>query len=428
MTWASAEAAGQAPPPIQAAGDAPPPQGQRAVFVADAAVGADLLDITEALQPIVELCCHRETQTPLTIGVVGPPGSGKSFALERLIAAAEGLAAAAAATPGGPFVSPLAIVSIDAAGVAGDPGSAIAAAVFAALGRERSGVNYAALADEAAHAGVDPYQAANKALERHDEARRRLDAERQARDDVEARRARLIENMLYETAGSRIDAYARARRGPIEARLRRFDLVVGDSSANFKDLVRDLAGAGWSARVGVVLGALWAYRSQRRLLLAGLALIAVGFGLAEAQGPRALDWLRGLGPPFVAMADGAAAHAGLISNIVAALVRARRHRARRQSLARAAVHRDAVSRRRAARLRRPRAPARSRRRLGAAELPHRRAHRRDGSGGETGRGGRKTRQRPRPGDAGARAEPAVHGIRRRRDRPPPALSSPPSAG
>ncbi|MGO8797628.1 MAG: hypothetical protein ACLQJL_00905 [Roseiarcus sp.] len=319
MTWASAEAAGQAPPPIQAAGDAPPPQGQRAVFVADAAVGADLLDITEALQPIVELCCHRETQTPLTIGVVGPPGSGKSFALERLIAAAEGLAAAAAATPGGPFVSPLAIVSIDAAGVAGDPGSAIAAAVFAALGRERSGVNYAALADEAAHAGVDPYQAANKALERHDEARRRLDAERQARDDVEARRARLIENMLYETAGSRIDAYARARRGPIEARLRRFDLVVGDSSANFKDLVRDLAGAGWSARVGVVLGALWAYRSQRRLLLAGLALIAVGFGLAEAQGPRALDWLRGLGPPFVAMADGAAAHAGLISNIVAAL-------------------------------------------------------------------------------------------------------------
>ncbi|MGA2792146.1 MAG: hypothetical protein ABSE69_01215, partial [Roseiarcus sp.] len=208
---------------------------------------------------------------------------------------------------------------IDAAGIAGDPASAIAAAVFGALGRDNSGVNYAALADEAAHAGVDPYQAANKALERHDDARRRLDAERQARDDVEARRARLIENMLYETAGSRIDAYARAKRAPIEARLRRFDLVAGDSTANFKDLVRDLAGAGWGARAGVVLGALWAYRSQRRLLLAALALLALALGLTEARTPQASDWLRGLGSPFTFVADWLAAHVGLISNVVAGL-------------------------------------------------------------------------------------------------------------
>ena len=80
---------------------------------------------------------------------------------------------------------------IDAGAISGDPASAIAAATFAALGRENGGVSYAALADEAAHASADPYQAANKALERHDDVRRRLDAERQARDDVEARRARL---------------------------------------------------------------------------------------------------------------------------------------------------------------------------------------------------------------------------------------------
>jgi len=319
VTGPSADASGQLALAIQAVGEKPPSPSARAVFVADASAGADLLDMAEALQPIAELCAHKETQTPLAIGVVGPSGSGKSFALERLVAAVEGLAAAAAKAPDGPFVSRLVTVAIDAAGIAGDPASAIAAAVFGALGRDNSGVSYAALADEAAHAGVDPYQAANKALERHDDARRRLDAERQARDDVEARRARLIENMLYETAGSRIDAYARAKRGPIEARLRRFGLVAGDSSANFKDLVRDLAGAGWGARVGVVLGSLWAYRSQRRLLLAALALVALAFGLSEAQAPRASDWLRGLGAPFASMADGLAAHADLISNVAAGL-------------------------------------------------------------------------------------------------------------
>jgi len=319
VTGPSADVSEQPPVAIPAAGEKPPPTG-RAVFVADSSAGADLLDIADALQPIVELCVHKETQTPLTIGVVGPSGSGKSFALERLVGAVEGLAAAAGQAPGGPFVSRLVAVPIDAAGIVGDPASAIAAAVYAALARDGSGASYVALADEAAHAGVDPYQAANKALERHDEARGRLDVERQARDDIEARRARLVENMLYETAGSRIDAYARARRGRIEARLRRFDLVVGDSTTSFKDLVRDLAGAGWSARFSVVLRALWAYRSQRRLLLAALICLALAFGLAELQGQGALDALRGFGRPFITLADWVAAHDGLIGNVVAGLV------------------------------------------------------------------------------------------------------------
>lgn len=298
----------------------PPPQARGPVFVADRREGPDLLDIDDSLQPLAELCAHKETQTPLMIGIVGPAGSGKSFALERLTAAIDARATAARRSAGGPFVSGIVTAPIDAAGISGDPASAIAAAVFAALGRDNGGANYAALADEAAHASADPYQAANKALERHDGVRRRLDAERQSRDEVEARRARLSESLLYETAGSRVDAYARARRGPIEARLRRFDMISGDSAASYKGLVRDLAGVGLGARFGVVLNALWAYRSQRRLLLAAIVLFALAFGLTQLQAPAVTDWLQKIGAPFNLAADWVAGHSGLIGNVVAGLI------------------------------------------------------------------------------------------------------------
>jgi hypothetical protein len=311
-----ADAFGQFFPAIPAVGQS----ARSPVFVADARGGPDLLDMAEALAPIAEACAHRDTQTPLMIGIVGPPGSGKSFALERAVAAVDDLANASSRAPGGPFLSRIVVVPIDAAAISGDPASAIAAAVFAELGRDHGGIHYSALADEAAHASADPYQAANKALERHDETRRRLDAERQARDDVEARRARLIETVLFETAGSRIDAYARSRRGPIEARLRRFDLASGDATVNFRNLVRDLAGAGWGSRIGVILGSIWAYRSQRRLLLAAIVLLALAFGITELRGQPASNWPRGLGPPFPIVADWLDAHAVLIGNLVVGLV------------------------------------------------------------------------------------------------------------
>ena len=211
-------------------------------------------------------------------------------------------------------------VPIDAAAISGDAASAIAAATFTALGRDNGGGNYAALADEAAHAGADPYQAANKALERHDDARRRLDAERQSRDEVEARRARLVENVLFETPGSRVDAYARGARGQIEARLRRFDLASGDSTANFKNLVRDLAGAGWGSRVGVVLSAIWGYRSQRRLLLAAVLFFVLAFGLSELQAPAGSLGSRGLGSPFNLAADWLARPWRAVGYVVDALI------------------------------------------------------------------------------------------------------------
>jgi hypothetical protein len=310
-----ADAPGLFPSASQPAGEKRTP-----VFLSDGRDGLDLLDMAEAIRPIAELCAHRDTQTPLMLGVVGPPGAGKSFALERLRVAVDGLATAGGRAVGGVFVGRIVTVPIDAAAISGDAATAIATAAFAALVRDSAGVNYAALADEAANAGADPYQAANKALERHDDVRRRLDAERQSRDDVEARRARLVENVLYETAGSRVDSYARARRGQIEARLRRFDLAAGDSTANFKGLVRDLADAGWGARAGAVLSSIWAYRSQRRLLLAAIVFLALAFGVSELQTPGVMNWLRGLGPPFGGATDWLAARAQLAGDVVAGLV------------------------------------------------------------------------------------------------------------
>jgi hypothetical protein len=290
------------------------------VFVADGHDGPDLLDMREAIQPIAQTCAHRDTQTPLMIGIVGPSGSGKSFALERLRLAVAGLVAGEDKAAPGIFVDRIVTVPIDAAAISGDPASAIAAATFTALGRDHDGLNYSALADEAAHAGADPYQAANKALERHDDARRRLDAERQSRDEVEARRARLVENVLFETAGSRVDAYARGARGQIEARLRRFDLAGGDSTVNFKNLVRDLAGAGWGSRLGVVLGAIWGYRSQRRLLLAALLFFVLAFAAAELRASRVIDWLSGLGSPVTLAADWLRGHGDLVGYVLDGLI------------------------------------------------------------------------------------------------------------
>jgi hypothetical protein len=290
------------------------------VFVADGHDGPDLLDMREAIQPIAQTCAHRDTQTPLMIGIVGPSGSGKSFALERLRLAVAGLVVGEDKAAPGLFVDRIVTVPIDAAAISGDAASAIAAAAFTALGRDTDGLNYSALADEAAHAGADPYQAANKALERHDDARRRLDAERQSRDEVEARRARLVENVLFETAGSRVDSYARGARGQIEARLRRFDLAGGDSTVNFKNLVRDLAGAGWGSRLGVVLGAVWGYRSQRRLLLAALLFFVLAFAAAELRAPPVIDWLSGLGSPFTFVADWLRGHGYLVGYVLDGLI------------------------------------------------------------------------------------------------------------
>ena len=282
---------------------------------------ADLLGATEAMRPLAEIALAAEAQTPFLIGLLGRSGSGASFALRRWIDNVEALAGAAGRTAGSPFASKVVVASIDAAGVSGDPACAIASAAFAALERDRDGVNYAALADEAANAGADPLRAAAAAAERHDELVRRLEIERAARDDVETKRARLTDALLYETPGSRVDAFVRAKRAAIESRLRRFDLAEGDATANFRHLVRDFDGAGPTARAGVALRAIWGYRGQVAWLIAALIAFALAFAVDQARAPQAGDGLRGLASFLAPLADWLAAHqdglAGLSKGLTA---------------------------------------------------------------------------------------------------------------
>jgi hypothetical protein len=278
------------------------------LIYADGPDAADLMGAAEATRPLAELCLAADVETPFTIGFVGPSGSGASFALRRWAENVEALAAAAARTPGGPFLAKVAVASIDAAGVSGDPACAIASAAFAALERGRDGVNYAALADEAANAGADPLRAAAAAAERHDELVRRLEAERAARDEVEAKRARLTDALLYETPGSRVDAFIRANRGTIESRLRRFDLAEGDPTVNFRHLVRDFDGAGPAARAGAAVRAIWGYRGQLGWLIAAVIAFALAFAVDEARAPQAGDGLRALASFLAPVADWLAAH------------------------------------------------------------------------------------------------------------------------
>src|SRR5208282_2280232 len=96
------------------------------VFYADAGDCADLQNTGDAIEPLAELCVLAEAQTPFLAGIVGPTGSGKSFALRRLVEAVDSLAAAAGKARETPYLSRVLVIPIDAAGVSGDPAGAIA--------------------------------------------------------------------------------------------------------------------------------------------------------------------------------------------------------------------------------------------------------------------------------------------------------------
>lgn len=313
-------ALGEAPTPAIDAPGAPQRLPHDPVLHADVSDCADLQNTGEAIAPLAELCVVAEAQTPFLAGIVGSSGSGKSFALHRLIETIENLAAAAGKAPVTPFLSRVLVIPIDAAGVSGDPACAIASAAFAALERDRDGVGYAALADEAAHAGADPHRAAAAAADRHDEIGKRLEAERGARDEVEAKRARLTEALLYETPGSRVDAFIRASRASIDARLRRFDLAEGDAATNYRDLVRDLDSVGPASRAGLAVRSIWAYRSQARWLAAGAIAFALAFGLDQLRGAQPVAWLRGLGAVFAPLADWLATHDDVLETAADAVI------------------------------------------------------------------------------------------------------------
>ena len=264
------------------------PGKRGSIFAADLPRGSDALGLERALRPLAELAVHRDTETPLTIALLGESGSGKSFALAKLLAEIEVLSASGLSTGVNPFLGRIAALRIDVAGFDGEPNVALANALYEQLGRA-----FPEFVREVAHAVRNPQVVAREAAEQLDAARRRLDAERQKLDEIESRRARLAETVLFESAGSQVDAYARANRAKIESRLLGFGLT-GDPIADYKSMVRDLAESGGpAARVGAALRAFWAFKGQMRLLVIAAVLVLAGIGLDAAVADRA-SWLASL--------------------------------------------------------------------------------------------------------------------------------------
>ena len=277
------------------------------IFAADLPHGEDALGLEPSLQPLAELAVHRETEAPLTIGLLGGPGAGKSFALGKLMAAIEALSAASASHDGEAFLSSVLTVTIDAVGLSETPTVSLAAAVY-----EKLAGAFPELAREAAHAVRDPHVVAREAAEQLDIGRRRLDAERQNLAELESRRARLAETILFEQAGSQVDSYARANRAKIEGRLEGFG-ITGDAIQNYKSMVRDIAESGGSAaRAGAALRAFWAFKGQTRLLVTAAVLILVSLGCdaATVHAEAWLGWLSGANAALVPTAAWLKAHIG----------------------------------------------------------------------------------------------------------------------
>ncbi len=293
-----------ASPPRTGAADALP------VFASDGAAvrGA----VAPSPHPLAELAVHRRAETPLSIGIFGPPGSGKTRFLSTLIDAAGHLAAAAGAVAGTtPFLSRVVSARVEAA-----PGRGavplIVGSVLSALGE-----GHAAFAEDAVHAGGDPREAARLAGERVNALRRSLDGERQTLDELSSRRARLTDAVLFDAAGSRLDGFARANRGRIEARLSAFGLGTSDPIRTYKELVRQGAEAGGGSRLGLTVRALWAFKGQGRLIVLAVLLAALGWaaGLGADDPDAAADWLAGFGERFAAVTDWGRAHLDLLQPV-----------------------------------------------------------------------------------------------------------------
>ena len=271
------------------------------VFAADRIGGPDALGRAEDAALLAELALHQGAETPLSVGFLGAAGSGKSFLLNAVLARLE---AGDTADLGQGSVSRLVVARVDAA-TRLDPAAAIAGALHGALQ-----ANYAALADEAAHSGRDLHAAAREASERLDAARRSLDGEQKAQADIDARKARLSETVLYEAAGSRIDTYARANRARVDQSLRKFGLVQADAVASYKDIVRDISESGGALpRFSACVRSFWAFRGQTRLIVLAILLAALSWGLLYFRQNR-----EAILPQFSGLGD----NAGNVANWITA--------------------------------------------------------------------------------------------------------------
>ncbi len=285
----------------------PPPARHRPAVGGERTESGDALGLDPLLGRLAELVALGRTATPVTIGFCGGPGVGKSFALGRTLNAVRDLATAAGKANGSPFLSRIHLQPIDAAALDGDITSGMAACLHAGLRR-----SYPDLARDIAHTARDPSVVLREVSEKLDDARRRLDVERRALEDAGSRRARLTETVLFEGAGSQVDAFARANRTGIEGRLAAFG-IGGDAVRSYKELVQFVAGSG--GKVGLAIRSLWAFKGQTKLIVTAviLCLVGIGLGVVFDDQDSWLESLRG-GPQIgVGVANWAAAHMGWLA-------------------------------------------------------------------------------------------------------------------
>ena len=275
------------------------------VFSSDSAGVPDSLARGGEAAFLAELICHREAGTPMSIGLFGPAGSGKSTFLALLLRSVTRLARAAdEAGIATPFHANVATALVDIRPGAA-PGATLVQQCLTGLS-----ATHPRLAANVSHAGLDPRAAARQAGDGLNEARQRLDAERRTLDELTGRQARLGDSVLFDHAGSSIDTYARANRGRIERSFQRFGFD-GDPLMNYKQQVRD-AGVTRSqlGHAPSLLRAVWAYRGQARLIVLAIVFFAIAWGLGFIfeRHDRLIDALRSSNETMAGAADWAQAH------------------------------------------------------------------------------------------------------------------------
>ena len=271
-----------------------------AVFTPDTPAGPDRLGRGKAAAFLAEVVAHRAAGTPFCIGIFGPAGSGKSGFLAGILSAVERLASGASeAGLATPFLGNIVVARIEAqSGLA--PATSILRQVAAALRGP-----YPGLAADARHAGLDPHAVARDATDRLNAARQALETERSRLDALTGRQAKLVDHVLFESAGSRIDAFARGHRGRIERSWRGFG-IVGEPLHAYKAAVREASEArGPAARWTGGLRAFWAYRGQGRLLVLAAAclLAAWGLGALTANEDKLVEMVRTSSDKLAGAAD-----------------------------------------------------------------------------------------------------------------------------
>jgi len=261
--------------PVEAAPKPVEPANSAAkIFHADRTQGPDALGIEPIVALCAELAIHQQAEPPLCIGFLGGPGTGKSFALSKLKALAESLAGRAKAKAALPYVPDIAVATIDAAQLDGEPTTALASALCTNLH-----ATIPDLVDEALRSVQDPHAAIAETSEKLDQVQRRFHQERDHLTEVEGRRARLFDTLLYQTPGSQVDAYIRTQKPRIFSALEAFGFT-GDQVLNYKDLVGALASVHSPlGRSGIYLRSLWSFKGQARLLAIALVLVLLGYGL-----------------------------------------------------------------------------------------------------------------------------------------------------